>query len=58
MADVLPTSSNEAIELVRAQAPHYWRDAADLTIRGRVWLTMMEEYGMMDFNVDASYAGV
>lgn len=58
MAEVLPTSSTEGVELVHSHAPQYWRDKSDLTIRGRIWLYLMEMYGTMEFNVDASYAGV
>lgn len=58
MADVLPTTSNEHLELINASAPVYWKEASDLTRRGRIWLALMEQFGLMEFNADISYAGV
>lgn len=58
MATVLPTSSDEYLELVRANAPKYFKGESDLTFRNRVWLALMEKYGVIEYGVDTSYACV
>lgn len=58
MATVLPTSSDEHVELVRASAPKYFKGESDLTFRNRMWLALMEKYGVIDYGVDTSYACV
>ena len=42
----------EDSQLLLAQAKKYFREASDLTIRSRLWLAMMEEYGVIEYNAD------
>jgi hypothetical protein len=58
VATVLPTSSDEYLELVRANAPKYFQGESDLTFRSRIWMALMEKYGVIDYGVDTSYACV
>lgn len=56
MAVIVPTSAEVNLELAEATMPQYWKDAADLTKRGRIQFTLLEELGLMEFNVDTSFA--
>jgi hypothetical protein len=53
MADVIPTSTNEAMAIVKASAPAYFRRASDLTFRRRLWLAMLKRYGQLIYNAES-----
>ena len=53
MATVLPTSSNEAVSVIKATAPKYFKRESDLTFRRRLWLAMLEKYGQIEYNADS-----
>jgi hypothetical protein len=53
MADVIPTSSNEHVAVVKATAPKYFKEASDLTFRRRLWLAMLEKYGQIEYNASS-----
>lgn len=57
MAAVLPTSTVEQAIISKATAPRYYKLASDLTYRRRLWLAMLQEYGLIEYNSD-SYACV
>ncbi len=53
MADVVPTSVDEYIGLVKATAPKYFKKASDLTFRRRLWLQMLLKHGMVEYNASS-----
>lgn len=50
MATLTPSTSNEAALLTKATAPKFYKKAADLTWRSRLWLAMLYKYGVIEFN--------
>lgn len=43
--------------LVKAQAPHYFKGASDMTFRRRLWLAMLQKRGNIEYNA-SEYARV
>lgn len=53
MATLVPSSSAEHVATVKATAPRYFKKASDLTMRRRLWLAMLERYGVVEYNADS-----
>lgn len=53
MPALIPSSSNEHVELVRATAPLYFKKESDLTFRRRLWLAMLLKYGQVEYNASS-----
>ena len=52
MAALVPASSTEAGLLTKAQSATFYKGAADLTFRSRLWLAMIMKYGGVEYNAD------
>lgn len=50
---LVPSSSDEHLGLVRATAPRFFKGASDLTFRHRLWLAMLQRYGMLEFGASS-----
>lgn len=50
MADVVPTSVDEHLAVVKATAPRYFKRVSDLTFRKRLWLAYLQKYGRIEYN--------
>lgn len=55
---VLPSTVQEAVQLVRAAAPEYFRGQSELVFRDRLALALMERYGVVEYNVAPSHSFV
>lgn len=53
MASIVPSSVDEHIAVVKAQAPKYFKGVSDLTFRRRLWLAMIQRYGGIQFNASS-----
>lgn len=51
--DVLPLSSDEHLALVKSTAPLYLKKASDLTMRRRLWMSLLKRYGGIEKNANS-----
>lgn len=53
MVALVPASSEEHLAVVKATAPKYFKGVSDLTFRRRLWMAMLQRYGMIEANANS-----
>lgn len=53
MANLVPQTTNESAVVASATAPKYFKGASDQTFRRRLWLAMLQRYGVVESNANS-----
>lgn len=58
MPNLVPQTSEAALEVVRTTAPKFWKGESDNTFRLRMIPHLLDKYGLVEYNADIGHAGV